>query len=81
MNRHSLICEKLKKLGYASERRIRLYGEELHLISNPIHDGEGFSVAGVVLKSGNIRHIRIPLTVVNMLEREIKAAETANLAA
>jgi hypothetical protein len=81
MNRHGLICEKLRKLGYRSERRIRLYGEELHLISNPIHDGEGFSVAGMVVKSGNIRHIRIPLTVVSMVEREVKALEIAELAA
>jgi hypothetical protein len=81
MNRHGLICEKLRKLGYASERRIRLYGEELHLISNPVHDGTGFTVEGVTVRSGNVRRMRIPLTVVNMLEREVEALETADLAA
>lgn len=29
------VCERLRKLGYYSARTIRLYGEELHLISDP----------------------------------------------
>ena len=29
MDRQCLICERLKKLGFTSERRIRLYGEGL----------------------------------------------------
>ena len=81
MNKQGLICERLKKFGYASERRIRLYGEELHLVSNPIADGAGYSVLAIAVRSGNQRHMRIPLTVVSMLERELEQENAVELAA
>jgi hypothetical protein len=81
MNRQRLICERLKKFGYASERHIRLYGEELHLVSNPVADETGYSVLAVAVKSGNLRHMRIPLSVVGMLERELEREEAVELAA
>jgi hypothetical protein len=81
MNRQQVICERLKKFGYASERRIRLYGEELHLVSNPVADETGYSVLAVAVRSGNLRHMRIPLSVVGMLERELEREEAVELAA
>jgi hypothetical protein len=81
MNRQRLICERLRKFGYASERRIRLYGEELHLVSNPIADEIGYSVLAVVVKSGNLRHLRIPLSLVGTLERELEREEALQLVA
>jgi hypothetical protein len=81
MNRQRLICERLKKFGYSSERRIRLYGEELHLVSNPVADETGYSVLAVAVTSGNLRHMRIPLSVVGMLERELEREEAVELAA
>ena len=81
MNKQGLICERLKKFGYASERRIRLYGEELHLVSNPIADGAGYSVLAIAVRSGSLRHMRIPLTVVSMLERELEQENAVELTA
>jgi hypothetical protein len=81
MNKQGLICERLKKFGYASEHRIRLYGEELHLVSNPIADGAGYRVLAIAVRSGNLRHMRIPLTVVSMLERELEQENVVELAA
>lgn len=81
MNRQQLICERLKKFGYASERRIRLYGEELHLVSNPVADEAGYSVLALAVKSGDLRHMRIPLPIVGMLERELEREEAIELAA
>jgi hypothetical protein len=81
MNKQRVICERLKKFGYASERRIRLYGEELHLVSNPVADEAGYSVLALAVKSGKLRHMRIPLSVVGMLERELEREEAVELAA
>jgi hypothetical protein len=75
MNRQQLICERLKKFGYASEHRIRLYGEELHLVSNPVAGETGYSVLALAIRSGNLRHMRIPLYVVSMVERELEREE------
>ena len=30
------ICERLKRLGYSQGNRVRVYGEEFELISDPI---------------------------------------------
>jgi hypothetical protein len=81
MDRQQLICERLKKFGYASEHRIRLYGEELHLVSNPVADEIGYSVLAVMVRSGNLRHVRIPLSIVGMLERELEREAALEIAA
>jgi len=66
-----VICEKLKKLGYARQHKIRLYGEEFRLTSDPVSDGDGFAVEGIARRSGRSRHIRIPLSVVHTLRQEL----------
>lgn len=81
MERQELICERLKKVGYTSERRIRLYGEELHLVSDPVADAIGYSVLAVVRKTGNLKHLQIPLSIVSMLERELEREEATQLVA
>jgi hypothetical protein len=70
-DREFVICERLRELGYASKRHVRLYGEEFYLISDPIPEGEGFAVKGIARGSEKSRHIRIPLTIVHTLRREL----------
>jgi len=41
------------------------------LVSNPIPDGDGFAVEGITRKSGNIRRMRIPLSLVHTLRKEL----------
>ncbi len=70
-DKQHVICEKLRKLGYASARHVRLYGEEFYLISDPVPDGDGFAVKGTARRSGKSRYIRIPLSTVDTLRREV----------
>jgi hypothetical protein len=65
------ICERLQELGFAREKHIKLYGEEFHLVSNPVADGDGFAVEGIARSSGNIRRMRIPLSLVQTLRKEL----------
>jgi hypothetical protein len=65
-----VIVEGLRKLGYASERSIRLYGDEFHLVSDPVPDGDGFAIEGIEHSSGRSRSVRIPLSLLNMLRRQ-----------
>lgn len=45
------VSERLKRLGYSEGQRIRLYGEEFDLVSNPITiQDELFFVDGVERK-------------------------------
>jgi hypothetical protein len=66
-----IICAKLQKLGYAREKHIRLYGEEFHLVSNPVPDGDGFAIEGLTSTSGNIRRMRIPLSLIQTLRKDL----------
>ena len=75
-----IICERLKTLGYARERRIRLYGEELRLVSNPMPDGTGFAIEGIT-RTSKLRRMRIPLSVINVLERELDLEAASKSAA
>jgi hypothetical protein len=65
-----IICTRLQELGYAREKRIRLYGEEFQLVSNPIPDGNGFAVEGITRMSEHVRRVRIPLSLVSTVEKE-----------
>ncbi len=69
------LSERLKRLGYCEGQRIRLYGEEFDLVSNPITiRDELFFVDGLERKSGRMRRIRIPLSGVQMIRRDLRAA-------
>jgi len=77
MERRKLICERLKKIGYTRQRSIRLYGEKLHLVSDPVADEIGYSILAIVGRTGNLKHLQIPLPIVSMLERELELEEAA----
>ena len=77
MEREGFICKRLKELGYARERRMRLYGEELQITSNPARDAIGFGVEGMAVRTGTLKHIQIPLSVLDLLERELAECEVS----
>lgn len=76
-----VICARLRELGYASKRHVRLYGEEFHLISDPIPEGDGFAVEGIARRSGKSRLVRIPLSIVHTLRQELMLDRQSDIAA
>lgn len=72
-NRNSELCERLKTLGYEYQKRIRIYGEEFDLTSNPVAEGDGFAIEAVSRKSGEARKLPIPLSVVQMITNDLGA--------
>ena len=75
------VCERLRKLGYRSASTIRLYGEELHLISDPAPHENGLAVEAIAVNSMTVKRIRLPLQVVRMVEREIALRQKTAIAA
>lgn len=69
-NRHIDVCERLKTLGYALHNRIRMYGEEFDLVSNPIVDETGVVIEAVSRKSGRARRLRIPLSILHVIAKD-----------
>jgi hypothetical protein len=58
------ICDRLKAMGFSESKRIRIYGEEIEVTSNPFPDGNGIAVRGMSKREARIRIVRLPLPVV-----------------
>ncbi len=72
-NSDNEICERLKALGYAHGKSIRVYGEEFDLISNPSADINGFAIEAISRKSGYARRLGIPLSILQMISNDLSA--------
>ena len=71
---HSL-CETLKRLGYAKDNQVRLYGEIFHLLSDPISIGEDLVFVDALHgSSGKVMRVRIPRTLVQIARIKARAA-------
>ena len=57
------ICASVKHLGYAISRRIRLYGEEFEVVSDPFPEAGGIAVRVTTKKDSTVRILQIPATV------------------
>lgn len=65
----SNICAHIKHLGYAAARRVRLYGEEFEVVSDPFPDASGVAMFVTTKKDPGIRVLRIPVTVLQIARR------------
>lgn len=60
-------CDALKRLGFARNQQVRLYGEVFELLSDPIEIGGKVAFVDAREKrSGQIRRVHIPLTVLQV---------------
>jgi hypothetical protein len=69
----SRICAQVKHLGYAAARRIRLYGEEFEVVSDPFPEADGVAVHVTTKKDPSVRLLRIPMTVLQSAKRAAAA--------
>jgi hypothetical protein len=64
-------CRKLITLGYARSNRVRLYGQEVELISDPFpHREGGIAVEVAGSKESASRTVRLPLSVVQVASKQ-----------
>ena len=67
------ICDRLKMMGYAESKCIRIYGEEIDVLSDPFPDGNGIAVQGKSKKENRVRTVRLPLPVLQAVTRKSAA--------
>jgi hypothetical protein len=63
----SEICDRLRDMGYAQSKRIRIYGQEFEVVSNPFPQGHGIAVQAVSKEEMHPRTLPLPLPVVQMV--------------
>jgi hypothetical protein len=68
------ICDRLKNIGYAVSKRIRIYGEEFEVTSNPYPDGKGISVRALSKREREARVVHLPLPVLQTVIKRRKSA-------
>lgn len=69
------ICAKVRHLGFAASGRIRLYGEDFEVLSDPFPEAGGIAVHVKTKKDSSIRVLRLPATVLQSVRgRVIRAA-------
>jgi hypothetical protein len=71
----SEICARVRHLGYAASERIRLYGEEFEVVSDPFPEADGVAVRVTTKKDGKIRILQLPATILQSVRgRALKVA-------
>jgi hypothetical protein len=58
------VCARLKQFGYSQSKSVKLYGQVLHLLSDPYLDGEQFVVEAFTQQTCEKRVVRIPKFIV-----------------
>jgi hypothetical protein len=64
------ICDRLREMGYAQSKRIRIYGQEFEVVSNPFPQGTGVAVHAVSKKEPQARILPLPLPILQMVTRK-----------
>jgi len=74
-SQQATLCDRLKRIGYAKNQQIRMYGEQFDVISDPVPLGEHLVVFDAIeRKSGSVRRVSIPLPILHRLRQELQAA-------
>jgi len=62
------ICDRVKHLGYTVSGRVRLYGEELEVVSEPFPEADGIAVHAKSTRNPTVRKVRLPATVLQSIK-------------
>jgi hypothetical protein len=64
------VCARLQSMGYAESKRIRIYGQEFEVVSNPFPHGDGIAIRAHSTRETQERTLCLPLPVVQMVTRQ-----------
>jgi len=56
-------CARIKQLGYVASRRVRIYGEEFELLSDPFPQADQIAIRAKAKSDSRVRILRLPLTI------------------
>ena len=68
------LCEGLKRFGFTKRNKVRLYGQEFELLSDPFLENGSPVVEALEIRSSRTRRLAIPSVVVKMAEGSHGAA-------
>jgi hypothetical protein len=63
-------CARIKQLGYVASRRVRIYGEEFELLSDPFPQAEQIAIRAKAKGDSRVQILRLPVTIVQPGRRQ-----------
>ena len=69
-------CVRIRRLGYVASRRVRIYGEEFELLSDPFPEHDRIVIRARAKGESSTRILRLPVTIIQSSrgERSFRAA-------
>ena len=64
------ICDRVKHLGFKVSGRVRLYGEEYEVVSDPFLEADRVALQVKSAKNPTVRVLHLPATVLQNAKRQ-----------
>jgi hypothetical protein len=60
------VCARIRTLGFAAPGRVRLYGQEFEVVSDPFPQDDGIAVQAKPVRAGDerTRVVQLPATII-----------------
>jgi len=68
------ICDNVKGLGFRAGQRIRLYGEQFEVVSDPFLESDGIAVHVKRAESAQPRVLQLPATILQAVRGRLPRA-------
>jgi len=68
------MCARVKRLGYEASKRVRLYGEEFEVVSDPFPEAGGIAVHVKQKDGPGVRVVQLPATVLQSVSGRLSRA-------
>jgi hypothetical protein len=65
------ICENVKTLGYAPSAKVRLYGEEFEVLSDPFPEAGGIAVRVKATRDSRFCVLQLPATILQSVRGRV----------
>jgi len=59
------VCARIKNFGYAASQKIRIYGEEFDVLSDPFPSADGVAIHVRSKRTSQTRVLQLPATIVH----------------
>ena len=59
------VCARVKSFGYAASKKIRIYGEEFDVLSDPFASAGGIAIQVRSTRTSQTRVLQLPSTIVH----------------
>ena len=71
----SEVCARIRQFGYAASQKIRIYGEEFEVLSDPFPSDGGIAMQVRSNRTSQARVLQLPATVIHRVSQtELTAA-------